>query len=117
MTETDSKIARFAGTCKICSRYHISHGDIIVPHFGGWGSIVCKEKHDGAYVLLQVVEKNMLEKHNIALGVWGIPEGAKPTWTRNQFIGYAEEFKELDSDGIVLLRWLWSGILNYSMDD
>lgn len=46
--------------------------------------------------IVERVQKDMLEQYNVSCGCWGVPDGAKWTFTRAEFYGKAYEYRLLN---------------------
>lgn len=55
---------------------------------GGWMDVFVKQLKTIAPLEARI-RKDMLEKHNISEGCWGIPEGSQYTFTRSEFYNKA----------------------------
>lgn len=103
--------ARYDGKCHACYRNHVKKGDEIVRDGWGWSRPECKKKREKARWLQQAVESRM-DQHRIALGVFGIPEGFTPTFTRAEFLLEARKRNEITAEEEALLCWHWSSIIH-----
>lgn len=82
-----------------------------------WGRRKTKQWEKDALQLVLDLKKRMIERHNIGLGVFGLPEGVQPTWTRADFLKQAESKGEVDQREKALLLRYWRGILWRALDD
>jgi len=104
-----------SGRCNICDR-PISAGQDITKR-GTWVHEQCAVKEDAAIQVFFKAQKALLEKANIAYGVFGIPEGAQPTWTRAEFWRECEKFEVLTAEELALLKWHWRVVWYRALDD
>lgn len=109
--------AKYSGRCHWCRRLHVRKGDTIIGDGRDWGLPECYERQKAARVLLQRVESQMLAEHNVALGCFGIPEGATATFSRGEFLSVAEKHGVVTADESRLLCWLWAELLHNDLAD
>lgn len=66
---------------------------------------------------LREIEARMLTDHNIALGCWGIPEGATYTFTRRAFYGLARDKGVMTPEEHDSLARALASIWEYDLSD
>lgn len=81
--------AQFPGKCRGCGQFHIHINDDIERHGGGWAAIKCIKDQNELFEMKNRIQHDMIERYNIALGCWGIPDSATATFTRNGFFSKA----------------------------
>jgi hypothetical protein len=62
---------------------------------------------DSTLELERRIRDTMLREHGIAFGCWGIPEGAKPTYSRAEFYGEALRLGACTPEEYVTLYRAW----------
>lgn len=82
-----------------------------------WGLQECYERRQAAQDLQRRVESRMLTEHNVALGCFGIPDGATATFSRGEFLAIAERHGAVTPEESLQLRWLWGNLVNHDMTD
>ena len=66
---------------------------------------------------LKEAEAMLLRKANVALGCWGIPAGAKPTFNRHEWFSAAKEYDVLDEELEKWLRVWWARLWLRDLSD
>lgn len=112
-----ASIARYAGRCDWCRRLHVRKGDTIIGEGRTWGHRECYERRQAALTLQRRVESLMLADHNVAMGCFGIPDGATATFSRGEFLAIAEKRSVVTTEESLLLRWLWGTLLHHDLTD
>lgn len=74
-----------------------------------------KELMHAALKALKRLRPLLLEEKNLALGCWGIPEGAIPTFSRGSWYRRAEEYMTEEEKGT--LKRYWAGLWIKDLSD
>lgn len=109
--------ARRASRCSACHAAHIRVGDTIVKFRASWAHPTCVERVYERNNLVRRVEVEMIERHQIALGCWGIPPHCRPTFTRAEWLGLAVSHHACTPLEAETLTRAWAGILHRDLSD
>jgi hypothetical protein len=118
-TRTDDRrviTARYSGRCVVCDGY-TAPGATLIELSGKWAHIECDRKEKLALELIRELSQRMVQEHGIALGVFGIPPGCKPTFTRREWLRETMKRLLLSDDDVALLDWHWRGIIDRDLSD
>jgi len=81
-------------------------------------ALTIKEQEERRMIArLKEAEKALLDKANIALGCWGTPKGALPTFSRAEWFSAAQKHDVLDRELEIWLKRWWSGIWLRDLSD
>ena len=86
--------AKYNGKCRRCRSSFPAGTEIVKDGDDGyWKPVNCPGciEFDAVLAIEHRVEDTMLLKHRIALGCFGIPDGAQKTFTRRDFFDLAQE--------------------------
>ena len=110
--------AKYAGKCRRCDRRY-PVGTLIEKIGIDWYPVDCHgcAKQNKRLEILQKLRTELLEKHNVALGCWGIPEGAQYTFTRREWLETAKKHGIGTSEELRELGFYWAGLLDRDLSD
>lgn len=110
--------AKFSGRCPKCQTFYAA-GTMIEKHGWNWQPVDCAgcRRADQRRTLILRVQDTMIREHGIALGVFGIPDGAKETFTRASWLSEVRRAGAATEEEINEMAQHWLGILDRDLSD
>lgn len=110
--------SKYGGRCKKCGIFY-PVGTLIEKYGIDWYPVDCPGcARDKETLEIKIrLEKELLEVANIGFGCWGIPEGAKPTFTRREWIKAAKDHNVGTPEELKRITWYYAGLLDRDLSD
>jgi len=110
--------AKYAGNCKRCHQWFPA-GTMIEKSGLWWIPVDCPgcAKIEERREIFWRLEKELLNKANIAMGCWGIPEDAQPTFSNREWLQAAIKHNIGTNEEHNQLRLFWAGSMDSDLSD
>lgn len=111
--------AKYAGKCARCGMNYQAGTMIDRWEGAGWVVVDCSKcaKEDRARATIRELEQRMLEKHNLALGCWGVPDGSRWTYTRGEYLRECIKTGDITDEERELFEWYYRGLMQRDLSD